>query len=172
MSTVARLGITIGSLAASDWPAVRAIYDEGIATGVATFETGAPSWTAWDAAHRPDCRLVARTADGTVVGWVALTPVSDRRVYSGVAELSVYVSARARGQGVGRALLEALVVASEGAGIWTLQAGIQAENEASLVLHERCGFRRVGVHERLGRDAAGVWRDVVLLERRSSVVGT
>lgn len=164
-------GIRVEPMTPGDWPAVRAIYEAGIATGDATFETSAPSWETWDADHRADCRLVARDASGRVVGWTALSPVSERCVYDGVAELSVYVAEDARGRGVGRALLAALIEASERAGIWTLQAGIEAENTASLVLHERSGFRRVGVRERVGRDATGRWRDVVLMERRSGVVG-
>jgi phosphinothricin acetyltransferase len=152
-----------------DWEAVRAIYRQGIATGNATFETDAPTWAAWDASHRCDCRLVARVG-GRVVGWAALSPVSGRCVYAGVAEVSVYVALAARGQGVGKALLRALVAESERAGIWTLQGGIFPENVASIALHEACGFRRVGLRERLGQ-IKGVWRDVVLMERRSKVVG-
>jgi phosphinothricin acetyltransferase len=163
--------VRIEPMTPADWPAVRSIYEAGIETGVATFETAAPSWEAWNAAHRPDCRLVARNESGQVVGWTALTRVSERCVYEGVTEESIYIATAARGHGVGRALLAALVTASEAAGIWTLQAGIQAENEASLALHERAGFRRVGVRERIGRDATGQWRDVVLLERRSAITG-
>jgi len=148
---------------------VRRIYAEGIATGNATMETAPPPWESWDSTHRPDCRLVARGAEGTL-GWAALSPVSDRCAYGGVAEISVYVAAAARGRGVGRALLAALVEASEEAGIWTLQAGIFPENAASLSIHQACGFRVVGVREKLGR-LAGVWRDVALLERRSGRVG-
>ena len=156
-------------MAPPDWPAVRAIYLEGIATGNATFETEAPQWESWDAAHTAVCRLVAETADA-VVGFAALSPVSVRKVYSGVAEVSVYVSSRARGSGVGGALLRELVRASETAGFWTLQAGIFPENHASLRLHEKCGFRVLGVREKVGR-LAGRWRDVVLLERRSATAG-
>jgi phosphinothricin acetyltransferase len=152
-----------------DWPAVRAIYEEGIATGNATFETQVPAWEDWDANHLQDCRLVARK-DGQVVGWGALSPVSGRCVYAGVAEVSVYVAAAARGQGIGKRLLQALIEVSERRGIWTLQAGIFPENEASIALHERCGFRKVGTRARLGQ-LRGVWRDVVLLERRSETVG-
>jgi phosphinothricin acetyltransferase len=153
----------------ADWDAVRAIYLEGIASGHATFEVSAPAWAAWDVAHLPAPRLVA-VEDDTVVGWAVLSGVSDRCVYAGVAEVSIYVAATARGRGVGAALLDALVRASDAAGIWTLQAGIFPENLASLSLHARCGFRVVGRRERLGR-MAGRWRDVLLLERRSAVTG-
>ena len=156
-------------LTAADWPAVRAIYEEGIATGDATFETAAPSWSAWDRAHLADHRLVGAIG-GRVVGWAALAPVSERCAYAGVAEASVYVAGTATGRGVGRALLERLVEGAEVAGIWTVQAGIFPENTASLALHRRCGFRTVGVRERLGK-LDGRWRDVVLLERRSPRVG-
>jgi phosphinothricin acetyltransferase len=156
-----------------DWPAVRRIYAEGIATGDATLEREAPDWSHWDRSHRPECRLVARDGDtGDVMGWAAITLVSSRKVYGGVAWESVYVGEGWRGRGVGRALLEGLIVASEAAGYWTLQAGVLAENEVSLAVHERVGFRRVGVQVRLGRDRTGRWRDRVLLERRSDVVGT
>jgi L-amino acid N-acyltransferase YncA len=152
----------------ADWPAVRQIYAEGIATGDATLERDAPDWDHFDRSHRSDCRLVARgTKAGPVLGWVALTAYSARRVYSGVAWESVYVAAEARGQGVGRALLEAIIPASEVAGFWTLLAGVMAENTASLRLHESVGFRRVGIQRALGKDPAGRWRDVVLLERRA-----
>jgi phosphinothricin acetyltransferase len=161
--------LSITKLLPADWPVVRAIYEEGIATGQATFETAAPEWPAWDAAHRADCRLVARQG-GQIIGWAALSPVSSRCVYEGVAEVSVYIAATARRQGAGRALLAALIEASETAGIWTLQAGIFPENEASVALHQSCGFRVVGRRERLGRHH-GVWRDALLLERRSSRVG-
>jgi L-amino acid N-acyltransferase YncA len=156
-------------MTAADWPTVRTIYEQGVATGHATFQTVAPAWDAWDAAHLPSCRLVARL-DGRVIGWAALSPVSSRAVYAGVAEVSVYVAADARGRGVGRALLQALVTTSEDDGRWTLQAGIFPENVASVHLHEQCGFRVVGRRERIGA-LAGVWRDVLLLERRSALVG-
>ena len=159
----------IQPLTAAHWPAVRAIYEQGIATGDATFETAAPEWAAWDRGHLAGHRLVL-TLDGQVVGWAALAPVSERCAYAGVAEASVYVAAAAAGQGVGRALLERLVAGAEAAGIWTVQAGIFPENTASLALHRRCGFRTVGVRERLGR-LGGRWRDVVLLERRSPLIG-
>jgi phosphinothricin acetyltransferase len=158
------MDFTIRPLLAPDWPTVRAIYLEGIATGNATFETAAPEWERWDAAHMPHCRLVA-TAPQTILGFAALSPVSSRQVYAGVAEVSVYVGAQSRGAGVGRALLGELIRLSEVAGIWTLQAGIFPENQASLRLHEMAGFRIVGTRERIGC-LAGRWRDVVLLERR------
>jgi L-amino acid N-acyltransferase YncA len=159
----------IRELRPGDWPAVRAIYDEGTRGGDATFETEPPSWERWDAAH-PELRLVAER-DASVVGWAALSPASSRRCYRGVGEVSVYVAADARGAGLGRALLEELVQRSEAAGYWTLTAGVFPENEASIRLHKTCGFREVGVRERIG-DVGGVWRDVVWLERRSTLVGT
>jgi L-amino acid N-acyltransferase YncA len=162
--------VGIRELRPGDWPTVAAIYGEGIETGDATLESRIPTWPEWDAGHRQDCRLVA-TRDGEVVGWTALSGYSDRAVYSGVAWESVYVAARARGSGIGRRLLEALVERSEAAGIWTLLAGVQLENGASLALHERVGFRRIGLQERVGRDPTGRWRDVFLLERRSALVG-
>jgi len=158
----------IDPLRAGDWPAVRAIYEAGIATGNATFETAAPEWDAWDAAHLAEHRLVARR-DGRVVGWTALAPVSDRCVYTGVAEDSIYVAPDAQGRGVGRAPLAAVLASAERAGIWTVQTGIFPENQASVRLHQACGFRVVGVRERLGR-LHGRWRDVVLLERRSPAI--
>ena len=159
----------VRDMRAEDWPAVRAIYEDAIREGNATFETEAPSWEAWDAAHT-DPRLAAER-DGAIAGWAALSTVSDRCCYRGVAEVSVYVSAAVRGAGVGRTLLDELVSRSEAAGYWTLTAGIFPENDASLRLHRACGFREVGVRERLG-ELGGAWRDVVLLERRSAVVGT
>ena len=161
--------MSIRELRPGDWAAVRDIYEEGIHGGNATFETEAPSWEAWDATHS-ELRLVAERED-VVVGWAALSPVSGRCCYSGVGDVSVYVAEVARGIGVGRGLLEALVSRSERAGYWTLNAGIFPENEPSIRLHEACGFRKVGVRERLG-ELGGIWRDVVLLERRSTLVGT
>jgi L-amino acid N-acyltransferase YncA len=146
------------------WPSVERIYLEGIATGNATFETESPGWENWDAKHHQHSRLVALEG-GSLLGWAALSPVSQRRVYAGVAEVSIYVAEAARGKGVGRALLAALVEQAERNGIWTLQAGIFPENRASISLHKACGFREVGVRERIGR-LRGVWRDVVLMERR------
>jgi phosphinothricin acetyltransferase len=154
----------------SDWEQVRTIYLEGIATRNATFETEAPSWEKWDADHLPDQRLVARGGD-RILGWAALTAVSGRCVYAGVAEVSVYVDARFTRRGIGRALIEALIALSEEHGIWTLQAGIFLENVASLALCTKCGFREVGRRERLGK-LDGVWRDVLLLERRSRIAGS
>jgi phosphinothricin acetyltransferase len=156
-------------LTVDDWGAVRAIYREGIATGHATFETDAPDWEAWDRGRLEHPRLVARVG-GEVVGWGALSPVSSRPVYAGVVEVSLYVTASSRGRGVGKALLRALVEASERAGVWTLQGAIFPENAASLALVKACGFREVGRRERIGR-MNGVWRDTVLVERRSPTVG-
>jgi L-amino acid N-acyltransferase YncA len=153
------------------FPVIR-IYAEGIATTNASLERTAPDWEHFDRSHRADCRFVARgDQGGDVLGWTALGNYSARAVYRGVAWESVYVAAEARGLGVGRALLEALIPASEAAGIWTLLAGVLADNTASLALHERVGFRQVGVQRGMGQDAAGRWRDVVLLERRSAIVG-
>jgi L-amino acid N-acyltransferase YncA len=161
--------VGIREMTPEDWPVVREIYEEGIATGDATFERAAPAWEDWDAGHMKACRLVALDA-GRVVGWAALSFVSERCVYAGVAEVSVYVSAASRGQGIGRHLLESLVAASEREGLWTLQAGIFPENAGSIAIHRRCGFRIVGTREKLGRMNLH-WRDVLLLERRSAVVG-
>ncbi|WP_260625669.1 GNAT family N-acetyltransferase [Hymenobacter sediminicola] len=160
----------LAPLQAAHYPAVAAIYVEGIATGHATLATEVPAWEAWDTAHLAHSRLVALDAAGTVLGWAALTPVSGRCVYSGVAEVSVYIAAAARGQGVGLRLLQELVQESEQHGIWTLQAGIIRENVGSLALHHRAGFRTVGIREKLGQ-LHGQWRDVCLLERRSTLVG-
>lgn len=161
----------IKAIRPEDWPSVRAIYEEGMATGLATFETAAPTWEDWDAGHLSCCRLAARLPDcESLAGWAALSPVSKRKVYAGVAEVSIYVSGVARGQGVGKALLRALIVESEQAGIWTLQATIFAVNTASRALHTGCGFREASRLERIAqRD--GVWHDTVILERRSPVVG-
>jgi L-amino acid N-acyltransferase YncA len=158
--------VSVRPLVPEDWPAVRSIYEQGIATGDATFETEAPAWAAWDSAHT--LRLVAEQ-DGEVLGWAALSPVSERCVYDGVAEDSVYVADSAKGRGVGRLLLDELVRQAESDGIWTIQAGIFPENWASIALHERCGFRVVGTRQRIGKHH-GVWRDVVLMERRSEEV--
>jgi phosphinothricin acetyltransferase len=159
----------ITPMTAADWPQVRAVYAEGIASGQATFETEPPSWERWDAGHRPDCRLVARCGD-RAVGWAALAPVSGRACYAGVAEVSVYVAADCRGAGVGTALLRAVIAESERAGVWTLQGATFAENAASLRLQAACGFRVVGRRERIAKQH-GAWRDTVLTERRSAAVG-
>jgi len=160
--------IEIRSMRREDWPSVRAIYEQGIVTGDATFQLEAPTWEEWDAGHLRQCRLVAD--DGGVSGWAALSGFSSRAVYAGVAEVSIYVAAAARGRGVGRRLLEALVLESERHGFWTLQAGNFPENRSSVALHQRCGFRVVGVREKLGQ-MNGRWRDVLFLERRSTTVG-
>jgi phosphinothricin acetyltransferase len=161
--------VTVGEMTRADWRAVVEIYREGIASGDATFETEPPGWERFDREHIETCRFVARD-EGAVLGWAALSPVSGRRAYRGVAEVSVYIAARARGKGVGRALLERLIEASEASGIWTLQAGIFPENEPSIALHGSCGFREVGLRERLG-ERDGTWRDVLLMERRSRIAG-
>jgi L-amino acid N-acyltransferase YncA len=166
------MAFRIEPMTTSDSAAVIRIYAEGIATTNASLEREAPDWEHFDRTHRPDCRFVARAVQGgDVLGWTALGNYSPRAVYRGVAWESVYVGSEARGQGVGRALLEALIPASEAAGVWTLLAGVLADNTASLSLHERVGFRQVGVQRGMGQDAAGRWRDVVLLERRSTSVG-
>ena len=163
------MDINIEKMTESDWPAVAEIYREGIQTGDATFEDTVPNWCEWNTRHRQACRLVAK-AEGQITGWVVLSPISTRCVYAGVVEVSVYVKASMRGKGIGKALLAAAIEESERAGIWTLQSGIFPENMASLAVHRECGFRLVGYRERIGR-MHGVWRDVVLMERRSKVVG-
>src|SRR4249919_2434797 len=164
--------IRIDAMTPADWPDVRRIYAEGIATADASLEREAPDWHHFDHSHRPDCRFVARDEPGgPILGWTALSAYSARRAYLGVAWESVYVGAEARGRGVGRTLLEALIPASEAAGLWTLLAGVLVDNAASLALHEGVGFRRVGVQVGMGQDPRGRWRDVVLLERRSETVG-
>ncbi len=169
--------VVVAPMTAADWPDVRAVHAEGIATGHATFETApAASWAEFDAGKLPAHRLVARAAGaGGLLGWAAVSPVSSRPVYAGVVEHSVYVAAAARGRGVGRLLLDALVASTEAAGVWTLQCSVFRENSASLALHAAAGFRVVGTRERVARAGAGplagTWRDTVLLERRSSVAG-
>lgn len=164
------MSAVLDAMTPTDWEEVRAIYLEGIATGQATFEVEAPTWDEWDAAHHPFARRVAR-CDGRVVGWAALSPASRRRCYAGVAEVSVYVAGTHRGRGVGRQLLLAVIAESERRGVWTLQGATFPENEASLRLQRRCGFREVGRRERVAQ-LHGTWRDTVLTERRSTVVGT
>jgi len=163
--------LTIENLKEEHSNEVLRIYAEGIKTGDATFERSIPSWKEWGQSHLPECRLVAKGSRGDVLGWAALSPVSGRCVYAGVAEASVYVKETVRGLGVGKALLETLVTESEVAGIWTLEAGTFSENKISITLLRSCGFRQVGYRERLGK-LEGVWRDVLLFERRSSVAGT
>ncbi|MDX6404328.1 MAG: hypothetical protein QOH70_1783 [Blastocatellia bacterium] len=164
-----KMTLLIDPMLPDDWPAVREIYLEGIATRQATFETTAPSWEAWDASHLPFARLVARQAE-IVVGWAALSPASSREVYAGVAEVSVYVSESQRGLGLGRKLLAALIAASEENGIWSLQAGMFPENACSVALHRSSGFREVGRRKCIAK-LDGVWRDTILMERRSQKIG-
>jgi len=159
--------LLIEQMQAQHWPAVELIYAQGLATGNASFETDTPSWEQFQAGHLPGHLLVALEADA-VLGWAVLSPVSDRCAYQGVAEDSVYVAEKARGRGVGRALLTQLIRRAESAGIWTVQAGIFPENTASIALHHACGFRTVGLRERLGQ-REGIWRDVLLVERRGSI---
>lgn len=163
------MSISIRAMTPDDWPTVAAIYADGIITRRATFETTIPTWEYWDKSHTSDCRLVAER-DGVVVGWAALSPVSSRAVYKGVADISIYVAPNVRSQGVGKILMDALISDSERHGFWTLQAGILSYNEASLAFHKSCGFREVGKREKIGM-LDGVWRDVILMERRSRVVG-
>lgn len=169
------VALTLAPLRADHWPVVARIYAAGIATGHATFEAEPPTWDDFDAGKLPGQRLVALDPSGRVVGWAAASGVSDRCVYAGVVEHSVYVDPAAQGAGIGRALLDGLIASTEAAGIWTIQSGIFPENTASLALHRRCGFRVIGTRERLGRmthgPLAGRWRDVLLLERRSTAVG-
>lgn len=160
--------MNIRNLAVSDWPAVKAIYEQGIATGNATFQTEAPTWEGWDKAHLQVCRFVLETGS-VIAGWAALSPVSSRPVYAGVAEVSVYVSTDHFQKGIGTALLSKLIEASEAAGLWTLQAGIFPENKASVHLHKKAGFREVGYREQIGK-MKDTWRDILLLERRSQQV--
>lgn len=161
--------INIVKMHSDDWEAVRAIYLEGIATGHATFQKEAPSWEEWDLGHNRECRIVARL-DGEVVGWAALSPVSGRSVYAGVGEVSVYVSQKHNGKGIGSLLLKSLIELSEQNGFWTLQSSIFPENEGSIKLHKNHGFREMGRRERIGK-MDGVWRDTIILERRSRIVG-
>jgi phosphinothricin acetyltransferase len=160
----------IEAITANDWPAVRAIYEEGLSSGVASFETEAPSWERWDAARLSHSRLIARDDAGKVLGWAALSPVSKRACYAGVAEAGVYIASAACGQGVGRGLLTTLIESAERNGIWTIQAATIAANTPSLTLQERCGFRVVGRRERIGK-RDGIWHDTILTEYRSTRVG-
>jgi L-amino acid N-acyltransferase YncA len=153
-----------------DWDSVASIYKEGIATGFATFETNVPSFDTWDRAHLETCRIVAFDAK-QILGWAALSPVSSRFVYGGIAEVSVYISFAYQGLGVGKLLMEHLIFESEKAGLWTLQSGIFPENEASVQLHKKVGFRYIGKREHIGKASDGMWKDNLLFERRSKVVG-
>lgn len=155
----------IRPLLEADYPEVKRIYMEGIASGLATFETDAPPWESWNGNHLPVCRLVVVDTAGRISGWAALSKVSERCVYAGVAEVSIYIGVEQRGKGLGRMLLTKLIAESENAGFWTLQAGIMAENQASIRLHTACGFRTVGYREKIGQ-LHGVWYDTVLMERR------
>jgi phosphinothricin acetyltransferase len=159
----------ISAIIPSDYNDVKKIYLAGIATGNATFQTDAPSWEDWDKSHLSSCRIAAFDND-EMLGWAALTPVSNRCVYAGVAEVSIYIAEQCRGKGTGNILLERLIAESEKEGLWTLQAGIFPENSASIKLHEKFGFRKIGYREKVGK-MNGIWRDTILLERRSKVVG-
>ena len=163
------MDISFEKMKESDWPAIKLIYEEGIATGDATFEAEAPDWEQWDKTHLPDCRLVAKSGN-EIIAWFALSPVSSRCAYKGVAEGSLYVKSTARGKGIGKALLKAAVEESERIGIWTMQSGVFPENATSIGMQKACGFRQVGVREKIGC-MNGRWRDVVLMERRSKIVG-
>jgi phosphinothricin acetyltransferase len=159
----------IRALLPDDWETVARIYKEGIDTKLATFETEVPSWEKWSSSKLADCRFVVEH-DEQIVGWAVLSPVSSRYVYRGVQDVGIYISTAARGQGIGKMLLQHLIAASEHCGIWTLQAGIFRHNEASIALHTACGFRMVGIREKIGQ-LAGVWYDTVIMERRSTSVG-
>lgn len=161
-------GVKISELLPEHWPAVSDIYERGIASGNATFQTAAPAWEEWDKGHVKNCRLVAMQ-EGRILGWAALSRISVRPVYAGVAEVSIYVHPDARGKGIGSLLLKALIAESEQQQFWTLQAGIFPENTASIRIHEKHGFRLVGRRERIGQ-MNGIWRDTVLLERRSDTI--
>ncbi|MDR1730923.1 MAG: GNAT family N-acetyltransferase [Synergistaceae bacterium] len=164
------MDVVLRAMTPEDWPQVAEIYRQGIETGLSTLEAEVPPYEKWNQAHIEGCRIVA-LIDGEIVGWVVLSPVSGRRVYAGVAEVSIYVSERHRGRKIGEILLKALIEASEEAGFWTLQSGIQDANAPSIALHHKCGFRTVGFRERLGRDKNGRWWNLLLLERRSAKNG-
>jgi len=164
------MNFTVEEMKAADWAQVSAIYLSGIKTEIATFQAEVPAWEDWNKSHNESCRLVARLGN-EILGWVALSPISSRCVYAGVAEVSIYIAESHRGQGVGTALFEAIIKLSEANGFWTLQSGIIKENAASINLHKKCGFRVLGVRERLGKMSNGKWHDVVLMERRSKSVG-
>ncbi|MCQ2010175.1 GNAT family N-acetyltransferase [Sporolactobacillus sp. STSJ-5] len=168
--TFNRANFQIDYMKESDWDQVKQIYLDGIRTGIATFQTEAPEWEGWDKAHVPSCRIVARSED-LILGWAALSPTSSRCCYKGIGEVSVYVSERCKGKGIGSALLQRLISESEKNGFWTLQSSITKENRASRALHEKCGFREIGFREKVAQMPDGAWHDVVLVERRSSVIG-
>ena len=163
------MDFVIENMKDENWPVVKTIYQEGIATGDATFETEAPDWVKWDESHLSECRFVAKSGN-KIVGWIALSPVSGRCVYRGVDEVSLYVMESSRGQGIGKILLKAAIKESERIGIWTIQSGTFPENTASIALQKSCGFREVGIREKIGC-MNGKWRDVILMERRSKVAG-
>lgn len=160
----------IEEMRASDWKQVRNIYLEGIKTGIATFQTEAPAWENWDKGHLADCRLVARSEKG-ILGWVALSPTSARNCYAGVVEVSIYIGEKYKGQGIGTTLMKSVIEQSEEKGIWTLYCAIIGENKPSITLHKKSGFREIGIRERIAKTGDGIWHDVVLMERRSKLVG-
>lgn len=164
------MNIVIRPMNGPDWPDVSEIYQQGIETGKATFQIDIPAYAEWDAAHITECRFVAET-DERVAGWIALSKVSSRCVYGGVAEVSIYIAENYRDKGIGRQLLQHLIVESQKAGFWTLQSGIMEDNADSIRLHEKCGFRKVGYRERIGKDSRGKWRSTILMEKRSEIVG-
>lgn len=163
------MDITIREMKKNDWEDVARIYKEGIETKKATFQQDVPEWSEWNREHMKSCRFVASNANGEIVGWAALSPVSTRCVYQGVAEVSVYVSPQIKGRGIGKELLLRMIDASEEAGIWTLQSSVISSNKPSIRLHEKCGFRLIGYREKIARDMDGIWKNIVLLERRSNI---
>ncbi|WP_350292533.1 N-acetyltransferase family protein [uncultured Croceitalea sp.] len=162
--------MTIRNMTQEDWSEVAKIYMEGISTGFATFETSVPDFKSWDKAHIKECRFIA-VKENKVLGWAALSPVSSRCVYGGIGEVSVYIAAASRGSGVGKALLLKLIEESENAGYWTIQSGIFPENIGSIKLHEKAGFRFIGKREKVGKTKDGIWKDNLLYEKRSEIVG-
>lgn len=162
--------VNIMPMKADDWTSVAKIYNDGISSGFATFETSAPDYANWNKAHLKACRLIATLAQETI-GWAALSPVSGRCVYGGVAEVSIYIATSARGLGIGKLLMKQLITDSEKEGIWTLQSGIFPENKASIELHKSIDFRYIGKREKIGKTAEGVWKDNLLFERRSTAIG-